>query len=341
VGELDEEFLEGLVPGDVFTLGGHTWQFNRASGMKAYVAPAEGRRPTVPQWSSEQLPLAGDLAREVRRFRAELARLLPEGAEKPTAFLRDVYNVDGLTSEAILGYFKEQARFGGIPEEREILVEEFVDDDLRRNYVFHALRGRRTNEALARAFARAVGEWKGANVRVQVNDNGFVLVVPRACVLTAGEVKSLFLLDLPGLLQRALEGSEILKRRFRHVATRALLILRNYAGRSPGVGRRQVNAFILFHVLRRLDPGFPVIREVYREISEEAFDVADAEALCRDVRDRRAKVRVERKLKAPSPFAHNLVALSRGDSVLLDDRKRLVRDLHERVRDLLAEREAP
>ncbi len=337
VGQVEEDFVESLAPGDVFVLGGATWQFLYARGMVVRVQPARGKRATVPLWRSEKLPLSADLARDVRSFRGEMARRLASDPPETTkAFLMNVYHVDDVTAEAVYGYFADQAAFALVPREDELLVEEFVDDDLSRTYAFHALYGRRTNEALARAFARALSRERDVNVRVQVSDNGFLLAVPRSTVLSATAIKALFHGEVRADLAKAVAGSELLKRRFRHVAGRALLVLRNYAGRSQTVGRRQVNAFVLLHVLRRMDPAFPVLKETDREVLEDALDAAGAEEIAFAVVTRRLRVVLLRQRKAPSPFAFNLVALGAEDSVLLDDRARLIRDLHERVRDLLA-----
>ncbi|HVL48907.1 MAG TPA: DEAD/DEAH box helicase [Candidatus Thermoplasmatota archaeon] len=336
VGQIEEAFLESLNPGDVFVLGGTTWAFLRAQGMKAQVASASGRRPTVPAWSSEKLPLAYDLARAVARFREEVGSLLAtRGRDVAEAFVREAYHVDAVTASSILAYFSEQARFAAVPAADEVLVEEFVDDDLRRNYVVHTLLGRRANEALARVFAKRISDLKGVNARVQVADSGFIIAVPRACVLTATDVRGLFFSEVRREAPRALEGTELLKRRFRHVATRAFLILRNYAGREKSVGRQQVNSFVLYHVLKRLDPDFPVLKELRRELEDDALDVARAEALTHAVLTRQAKVTLLRNRKAPSPFAHGLVALGATDTVVMEDRKAFMLDLHERVLELL------
>ena len=50
VGSLDEEFLDRLTKGDIFTLGGKTYQFSYAKGMKVFVDPKPNRSPTVPSW---------------------------------------------------------------------------------------------------------------------------------------------------------------------------------------------------------------------------------------------------------------------------------------------------
>lgn len=336
VGELEEEFVEDLKPEDVFTLGGKTWTFHRAAGMKAYVRAAPSRRPTVPQWKGEQLGLSAELGLAVAAFRREVARRSEaDGAAAARAWVVDEYEVDETAAQAVVAYVEEQARFASVPGEDEILVEEFVDDDERRNYVFHVPMGRRVTDALARAFAKAVSTEKGVPCGTLVNDYGFVLRVPRRVVLTVTDLKGLFFLDLKRELLRALEGTEILKRRFRHVAVRGLVILRKYPGREHSVGRMQVNSFILFHMLRKADPQHPIVREVYREIMEDAFDVARATELCWRVVTRRAHVTILRGRKAPSPFAFALVVAGASDAVFPDDRRAVLRDLHERVRDIL------
>jgi len=337
IGSIDEDFLENLVAGDIFTLGGHTWEFRHARGLKAQVSPAPSRRPTVPAWVSEQLPLSWDLAAAIGRFRDEMAiRIASEPRSSIIAYLRAAYHVDGVTAEAIFNYFTQQARFAIVPTASEVLVEEIPEDD-RWHYVFHSLAGRRVNDALARAFARIVSRRRRTNVALQVGDNGFVITVPRFMRLAQGEVHSLFFLPLREVLQEAIGGTEIERRRFRHVATRSFLILRRYLGRRESVGRDQVNAQILLKTLQMVDPGSPVLREMRREIFEEAFDVVHAEGVLNRVVWEGLPVRVLVNRHVPSPFAFGLITQGRSDAVAMEDRKEMVRQLHARVLALLDE----
>ncbi|MEM1528550.1 MAG: ATP-dependent helicase, partial [Sulfolobales archaeon] len=73
VGDLEEEFVEYLEPGDVFVLGGRTFQFVKSSAMRVIVRRVEHQRPTVPSWFSEMLPLAFDSALEVAKFRGYIS----------------------------------------------------------------------------------------------------------------------------------------------------------------------------------------------------------------------------------------------------------------------------
>ncbi|MHB8585019.1 MAG: DEAD/DEAH box helicase [Thermoplasmatota archaeon] len=341
VGEIEEDFLETLLPGDVFTLGGTTWAFQHARGMKAHVAAAPSQRPTVPQWYSDALPLSYELAQGVASLRREVAERAREGGVAAAeTWLRKSHRIDDSIARTIVGYIVQQARFAQVPAVDEVLVEEFVDDDLRRNYVFHTPVGRRANEVLARAFAHAVGETRGAPCRLVVNDYGFVLQIPRRVVLGVNDLKGLFFLDVRKMLPRALPNTEILKRRFRHVAARGLLVLRNYPGRNQSVGRLQVNSFVLYHMLKKIDPNFPILKEVRREILDDAFDVARAEDLCYRMLTRRTKLTILRGRKTPSPFAFSIVLAAHADAALPDDREALLRELQERVQEALEELDA-
>jgi ATP-dependent Lhr-like helicase len=62
VGTISEQFLEKLKRGDIFVLGGNTFEFLYAQGLTAFVKASVGRTPTVPSWSSEMLPLSYELA---------------------------------------------------------------------------------------------------------------------------------------------------------------------------------------------------------------------------------------------------------------------------------------
>ncbi len=65
IGNIEEEFLMRLKPGDIFTLGGKLYKFEYAKAMKCYVTQAQASSPTIPPWFSEQLPLSFELATRI------------------------------------------------------------------------------------------------------------------------------------------------------------------------------------------------------------------------------------------------------------------------------------
>ncbi len=280
IGTVEEEFAERLMPGDIFVLAGRTYEFVKSrGGNKIYVVPREGAKPTIPPaWFSEMLPLSFDLALDVQRFRREVKGIL--NRRDAIRRLMRKYGIDERAAKAIIAYFREQERYSTVPDDETVLVEE-VEKENTYEYFFHTLIGRRANDALSRAFAYAVSRWKGGvNVGIALNDNGFLLRVPKEARLSEAEVKELFQLeDLREILKRALDNTELLKRRFRHVANRGgFLILRRYVGgRKKRLGRQQVIAVSLLKVLKEHYPDFPLLKEVYREIMEDKMDVENAE----------------------------------------------------------------
>ncbi|MEM4629965.1 MAG: helicase-related protein [Zestosphaera sp.] len=76
VGDLEEGFVEYLEPGDVFVLGGRTYEFLRSDGMSVIVRKVENTRPTVPSWLSKMLPLSFDSALKVAEFRGLVHELI-------------------------------------------------------------------------------------------------------------------------------------------------------------------------------------------------------------------------------------------------------------------------
>ncbi|NJE42179.1 ATP-dependent helicase [Thermococcus sp. GR6] len=328
IGTVEEEFAERLMPGDIFVLAGRTYEFIKSRGNKIYVIPREGAKPTIPAWFSEMLPLSFDLALDVQRFRREVKDLLDKESAK--SLLTKKYGIDERAARAILSYFREQARYSVIPDNGTVLVEEILGEK-RNRYFFHTLIGRRANDALSRAFAYMVSQWKNCNVGIAINDNGFALLLPPEKRLNEEEIRALFEIgDLRETLKKALDNTELLKRRFRHVANRGLLILRRYVGRSKRLGRQQMMAVALLKVLKENYPDFPLLKEVYREIMEDKMDVESAEQFLSWVRDGKVKVVIEHN-ELPSPFAFNLEVIGSSDVVLMEDRRELIKQLHRKI----------
>ena len=334
IGTVEEEFAERLMPGDIFVLAGRTYEFKKSRGNRIYVEPKEGAKPTIPAWFSEMLPLSFDLALDVQRFRREVKELLNNG--RAESFLMEKYQIDEKAAKAILGYFREQAKYSTISDDETLLIEEVLEGR-RAKYFFHTLIGRRANEALSRAFAYLISKRKRCNVGIAISDNGFMLILPREKRLSEEEIRALFQLeDLRGTLKNALDNTELLKRRFRHVANRGLLILRRYMGRKKSLGRQQLNAQTLLRLLKKNYPDFPLLKEVYREIMEDKMDIENAELFLSWVKEGRIKVVFERN-ELPSPFAFNLEAIGASDVVLMEDRREMIKQLHKKIMAMIRE----
>ncbi|MBS3163131.1 ATP-dependent helicase [Candidatus Woesearchaeota archaeon] len=330
IGHLDEAFLEKLKRNDIFVLGGSTYKFLYAKGMVAYASSATGQKPTVPSWFSDMLPLSFDLANEINRFRKLMREKFEfkKTKEEILEFINTYLYVDENAANAIYEYFREQFLFSKIPDAKEIVVE-FFNEDEKKYAVFHSLYGRRVNDVLSRALAFAIYRQQRRDVEIGISDNGFYVssdkklqVLQSFNLIKSGELKK--------IMELAIENSEVLKRRFRHCATRALMILRNYKGREKRVGRQQVSSMILMSAIKRISSDFSILKEAKREVLEDLMDIDNAAKILKEIEDGKIKIK-QIATSMPSPFAFNLVLQGYLDVLKMEDRIEFIKRMHSYV----------
>ena len=341
VGTLDEEFLDRLTKGDIFTLGGSTYKFSYAKGMKVFVDPKPQKQPTVPSWYSERLPLSYDLGVKIGKFRKDVEEQLDLGAgdDDIIQWIMHNYYLDENTAEAIYNYVKEEYQFSGkVSNHQEIRVEKYIDDENRQNFIFQTIYGRRTHDALARILAHLLQKRIGSNIGMVIDDNGFVLVTPRRPIDIDRLMDELAECDLEKELKNAVGKTELMKRRFRHVAGRSLMILRNYQGNSKTVGQQQMKGHFLISAIRnKHGEDFPMIKETYREIMEDAMDIKHTREVVEGLAEDEIKFKVENS-DIPSPFSHNLLLQESSDVIKMEDKKERLQELHQQVLDRIDEK---
>jgi ATP-dependent Lhr-like helicase len=349
IGSIEEEFLSKLKEGDIFTLGGRLYKFEHAKEMRAYVSVSDSKTPTIPPWYSEQLPLSYELASTIGGFRRSLfvqlskpgsgmpslaggADDIPEGPKK----VLDSLPVDSNSKIAIFNYFVEQYLFTGeIPNDKLIIVEQTSDAAASMDYlVFHSLFGRRANDALSRAFGTQLSELFDMDMGLMISDNGFVVVPEEPIKLKEKDLRAITAqisdTGIENVIKESIRHTELLKRKFRHVAARSFMILRNYKGHKIPVRRQQFNSQLVFKAAEEINKDFPVIKETYREIFNEVMDLGRAAELIQAMKDGKIKCRLI-KTQVPSPFSHNMITFGQADTILMKDRHLHLQRLHRQV----------
>ena len=337
VGNIEEEFLERLMPGDRFILGGKVYEYISSRGVRAYVKPAFDLKPTVPSWFSEMLPLSFDLAMEIGKFREEMFKMFRKkvGKKRILKYIMENCRTDLRAANAIYQYFKEEylylksLRVKDFPCYRNLFIEHYVDPGGRYYLIFHALYGRRTNDALSRAYAWIIGEKVKRNIGISVTDHGFALIFPRG-VKPNVDLNELSSKNIENILRKAVFKTELMRRRFRHVAVRSLMILRNYKGHEIRVGKQQLSARKLLEICGKIK-NFPVIEETFREILEDFMDIEHAKQILRKIEKGDIKIVEINSGNIPSPFSHNIILLGLSDVVLMEDRRAMLERLHNLV----------
>lgn len=340
VGNLEEEFVEILEEGDIFILGGKTYKFLKSKGMEITVESAEGKKPTVPEWFSEMLPLSFDSALKVGEFREKIGKLIKEkNYNEAKKILMDNYLLEEHAADEIIKYvWEELAYVNHVPGNKNILIEYFKDDE-GWNIVFHMLFGRRANDALSRAYASILSNELNVPIKVTVTDNGFMLSYQEEKELNkeiiSNVIKELNKENLRVILESALKRTEMMRRRFRHVAQRSFMILRRYKGWERSPERMQLSAQKLLDLLIEEMPDLPVIRETFREILEDYMDIKAAKKILELIENGEIKINIAGPLRYPSPMAHSIVAKGYSDVVLMEDRRKIIELLHEKIMEII------
>ncbi|AWR97091.1 ATP-dependent helicase [Acidianus sulfidivorans JP7] len=342
VGNLEEEFVEILTPGDIFVLGGKTYEFITSKENKIIVKNAEGQRPTVPSWFSEMLPLAYDSALEVGRFRKEISDMIKNKIDTKNAVeeISKKYSISKHAAFSIYEYILEEYLFtnGKVPNDKLILIEIYDDEENRRNFIFNALYGRRTLDALSRALAYIITKDLNLNVRISVSDNGFILTLPSIVDYPINDIFNRLTVDeMYDILSTVILRTEMIKRRFRQTAERSFMILKRYKGRNTNLDRRQLNSETLLNVVKEI-PNFPVLKETIREILEDYMDIRHAMEIVKKIKENEISIEVIGPNNIPSPFAHGIIAKEHADVVLAEEKRQLMKKLHEEVIEFLKSR---
>jgi ATP-dependent Lhr-like helicase len=325
IGKLDETFLEKMKKGDVFVLGGKKYHFLYNKGMKVYVIPSD-RSPTIPSWFSEMLPLSFTTACSIgkfRRFLDDKFRAKKSPKEIKELIKEYVYSNDKI-AETIYNYFEKQFKYSVIPNDKKILVEEYKIDK-KKYVVFHSLFGRRVNDALSRACAFVVASARKRDVEVGINDNGFFIAgkdIEIEKILRG--FKMLEKDNIQKVLDEAIDKTEVLKRRFRHCATRSLMILRNYKGYTKTAGKQQMSSHFLLAAVNKSTKDFPILKEARREVLEDLMDIKNAKEIIDKVYKGDIKIEIK-NTKIISPFAINLILQSHSDLIRIEDKNEFIK----------------
>jgi ATP-dependent Lhr-like helicase len=333
LGAVEERFVKGLKPGDIFVLAGKTVKLIDSSPAEVIVENAAGRMPTVPSWNANKMPLGSGIAREVARLRTELdARLNGEqqGHEDIADWLVAEWSISQTNAEAIIEHFENQSLISKIPTQERFLTERFVDEedeeDERVHFFFHSLIGRSANDALSRIVSHRLKEAVGGNTLVTIDDYGFLLSVKEFQSLEAEAWKELFGPDKAAEeLQSVLKDSQLVKWQFSGIAQTGLMIPRNLPGADRKTRQLRWSADILFKVLAEHEPDHPLLEQAVHEATHTFLDTDRAVGFLTEAQALHWEL-VE--VPAVSPFAFGLYASKIKESMMMESPEEAIERLY-------------
>lgn len=324
LGEVEEDFIKGLKPGDVFVLNGRLVRLVKAQLLTAKVVAADQAMPTVPRWYANKFPLASGLAAEVVKMRTAAATRVLHG-ESLVGFFTDEYQLSRANAAALSEHFELQARISAIPTADFFLVEIFREGDYV-HYFFHALIGRSANDALSRIAAQRVHDTKGGNALVSIDDYGFMLTLRSFQAMTSEDLRKLFQRDgAEEALREALADSSLVKGQFRGVAQTGLMVPRRVHGMERGGRALQWSSEIIFEVLRKHEPDHPLLLEAYAEATRRFLDLPRALGFLDAVHTLRWDVR---EIARVSPFSFGIYVSKIRETMTLEDPETTIERLY-------------
>ena len=188
------------------------------------------------------------------------------------------------------------------------MVQECLDQEAgRRIFYFLSGYGLRFNEGFSRMVAYLLARQRVSDICITTTDSGFMISLP-VCgkVNLPAIIGSIRAENCEQLLYRAVQNTSLLKSVFRINATRCFMILKSYKGRQKSARHQQFDADMLIGFAGRLDE-FAVLRESFREIIEDRFEVENIKEVLRGLACGEIEV-VMKKGKAPSPMAFGLAS---------------------------------
>jgi len=332
LGAVEESFVKGLKPGDIFVLAGKTVKLIDSSPSEVTVENAAGRLPTVPSWNANKMPLASGMAREVARLRTELDDRLNRVREEHEAtldWLVEEWSISHTNAESIVDHFSNQSLLSKIPTDRRFLIERYVDEeekDDRVHFFFHSLIGRSANDALSRIISRRLKEAVGGNALVTIDDYGFLLSLKSFQSLEVEAWRMLFVPEgAAAELHTALQDSQLVKWQFSGIAQTGLMIPRNLPGGERKMRQIRWSADILFKVLAQREPDHPLLEQAVHEAKHTFLDLDRAVAFLETVQAMEWEL-VE--VPAVSPFAFGLYASKIRESMMMESPEEAIERLY-------------
>ncbi len=301
LGELDEEFVHESRMGDVFQLGSSTWRITAIEHDRVVVTPAPGTPARMPFWHGEYMARSLMLSHRVGALRRELAEAPNEER------LAAEYGCDAATANSLVKYIASQrAATGIVPDDRNIVIEQFRDETGAVRVVIHAAFGGRINAPWGMALAQRVREAiNDTDLQVQTTDDGIMLRLPDLGM--NAPLQSL--LGLSGaeaeqLVMEEVGSTSLFGARFRMNAARALLLPRGNPRRRMPLWLQRLKSLDLLQVVRQF-PSFPILVETYREVLQDAFDMQGLKEILAEIATGNISIHSV-QTDAPSPFAASL-----------------------------------
>jgi Lhr-like helicase len=242
-------------------------------------------RPRTPHWIGTGLPLSADLARRIYLFRIRAAEALRDGPAAFRHLLQHEYGLNESGCDEIRRLLALQETVSEVPDLTSFLIE-CVRTGWSTDHYLHTPLNKAGTEALARVVGLRLQRTDGVRAVSLAANLGILLSVNGVLEITPEKWRQLLRAEnFAADLDRALEGSTVLREHFGRVALTGLMLLRHPLGRRRRVGGRDWGSRQLYDQVVRSDPEFVLVRQARREMGQQC-DVQSGLTFARELADR-------------------------------------------------------
>jgi ATP-dependent Lhr-like helicase len=276
LGQVEEYFAMGLVPGDTFLFAGRLLRFEGIRELDLVVSRAKGGGPPkIPAYEGGRMPLTTHLAARVRGTLDAPRRW--QGYPAP-----------------VREWLAAQRQRSVLPGGEGLLVETFPrgEKKQRRHFlVAYCFEGRNAHQTLGMLLTKRME-------RAGLHPLGFVAtdyVIAIWSLEPATDMDALFDQDMLGDdLEAWMAESTMLKRCFRNVAVIAGLIDRRHPGQMKTGRQVTFNTDLIYDVLRRHEPGHILLKATRADAATGLVDLARLAAFLARIKGRIRHVALEK-----------------------------------------------
>jgi ATP-dependent helicase Lhr and Lhr-like helicase len=271
LGEVEEYFVETMVPGDTFVFSGEILKYEALVEDAVYVSRATAQDPKVPAYEGGKFPLSTYLAARVRSIVAH-----PQEWRESPPQVREWLEIQQWRSQ--------------MPGARELLVETFPRAN-KHYLICYPFEGRLAHQTLGMLLTRRLERARLRPLGFVANEYALAVwgLGDAAQRIARGELRldDLFDEDMLGDdLEAWLAESALMKRMFRNCAIIAGLIERRFPGQEKSRRQVTISTDLVYDVLRGHQPDHVLLRAARADAATGLLDVRRVSEMLSRIRGR-------------------------------------------------------
>ena len=271
LGEVEEYFVETMVPGDSFVFSGEVLKYEALVEDALYVSRSTAQDPKVPVYEVGKFPLSTYLAARVRSIVAH-----PQEWRELPPQVREWLEIQESRSQ--------------MPGTRELLVETFPRAN-KHYLICYPFEGRLAHQTLGMLLTRRLERARLRPLGFVANEYALAVwgLGDAAQRIACGALKldALFDEDMLGDdLEAWLAESALMKRTFRSCAIIAGLIERRFAGQEKSRRQVTISTDLVYDVLRSHQPDHVLLRAARADAATGLLDVRRVSEMLSRIRGR-------------------------------------------------------